>query len=98
MNLIPRTGSGPVEAAYNTISSLPAHFPGALSAIAEEKLDVAGPAEASRGGLWPGGLWPPCMALLVRPPWALASFQAGDHSNVSSPVMGQGCMGIYGLI
>lgn len=45
MNLIPRTGSGPVEAAYNTISSLPAHFPGALSAIAEEKLDV----EPSRG-------------------------------------------------
>lgn len=53
MNLIPSMGSGPVRAAYDTLLSLADdHFAGALSTLAEEKLDVvalAGPADEVLG-------------------------------------------------
>ena len=99
MNLIPSMGSEPVRAAYDTLLSLPDDgFPGALSALAEEKLDVValpGPADQVFGA-WET-LAPSYGPSPVLPGLLCVSFPAGTRPSAFSSAMGQGCMEIYVL-
>lgn len=81
-NLIPSMGFGRSRLSVRPLWSLPDHFPRALPALAEEKLDVGALVQQR---FVAGGLWPPRTAPLLSPrlclcfATVLVSFLVGDE-------------------